>query len=112
MANTIDVTAETFGHEVLESEVPVLVDFWAEWCEPCKQLSPVMEEIADEYEGAVKVVRVDVDNESEVAQHFEIESVPTVALFVPGEQPTAVIGALPKETLESMFELERFSGGR
>ncbi len=108
MAQPVAVTSSTFEEEVLNSEVPVLVDFWASWCAPCRQVAPVMDRIAEEYEGSLKVAKVDVDAESELAGGFGISSIPTIALFEPGEQPKAVMGALPKEMIESAFELERF----
>ncbi len=109
MAEPIEVTASTFEEEVLKSEVPVLVDFWASWCAPCRQVAPVMDKIATEYEGSVKVAKIDVDAEQELAGQFGISSIPTIAFFEPGEQPKAVMGAVPKEMIESSFELDRFA---
>ena len=109
MGEPVAVTTDTFEEEVLNSEVPVLVDFWAEWCGPCRQVAPVMDQIAEEYEGAVKVAKIDVDAESALAGHFGITSIPTIAFFEPGEQPKAVVGALPKDMVESAFELDRFA---
>jgi thioredoxin 1 len=105
----VAVSAGTFEDEVLNSEVPVVVDFWAEWCAPCRQVAPVMEELARDYEGAVKVAKVDVDAESSLAGLFGISSIPTIAFFEPGEQPKAVVGAMPREMVESAFGLDRFS---
>ncbi len=109
MAQPVAVTTQSFEDEVLNSEIPVLVDFWASWCAPCRQVAPVMDQIAAEYEGSLKVAKVDVDAETELAGSFGVSSIPTIALFEPGEQPKAVVGALPKEVLESAFELGRFA---
>jgi thioredoxin len=109
MSEPTTVTADTFEVEVLKSEIPVLVDFWAAWCGPCRQVAPVMDQIAAEYEGTVKVAKVDVDAETELAGHFGVSSIPTIAFFEPGEQPKAVVGALPKEMVEDAFELDRFA---
>ena len=109
MSEPVAVTADTFEKEVLQSEVPVIVDFWAEWCAPCRQVAPVMDRIASEYDGSVKVAKVDVDAEQALAGAFGISSIPTIAFFEKGEQPKAVVGALPKEMVESAFELDRFA---
>jgi thioredoxin 1 len=109
MASPINITADNFETEVTNSAVPVLVDFWAEWCAPCRQVAPVIDEIAEDYEGSVKVGKIDVEAESALAGSFGVTSIPTIALFEPGEQPKAVMGALPKAMIESAFELERFT---
>ncbi|QYJ16303.1 Thioredoxin 1 [Rubrobacter xylanophilus DSM 9941] len=110
MASVVEVTAETFEREVLRSEVPVLVDFWAGWCAPCRMVAPVMERIAEKYGGRVKVAKVDVDAEPELAARFGVSGIPTIAFFEPGEQPKAVVGALPEGALEEAFGLRRFLG--
>jgi thioredoxin 1 len=102
---------ENFEDEVLNSEVPVLVDFWAAWCVPCRQVAPVMDEIARDYEGSVKVAKIDVDVEGDLAGRFGISSIPTIAFFEPGEQPKALVGVLPKESIVSAFGLDRFAVG-
>lgn len=111
MSKPVAVTAETFDGEVLGSEIPVVVDFWAAWCGPCRMVAPVMDELARDYEGSVKVVKVDVDAEPELAARFGVSSIPTIAFFEPGREPKAVVGALPKGALVEAFGLDRLPRG-
>ena len=98
-------TAEEFKKEVLEAEVPVLVDFWAAWCQPCVILAPVMEELAADYDGRVKIVRVNVDEARELAQNHQIMSIPTVVFFKQGEIKDRSIGAVPKQILAEKLDV-------
>ncbi|MDD3129556.1 MAG: thioredoxin [Candidatus Izemoplasmatales bacterium] len=93
------VTTDTFKKEVLESDIPVIVDFWAQWCRPCLMLAPVLEEIAKDFEGKVKVVKVNVDEEGYLANQFRVSSIPTVYLFENGQVKNQVIGLMRKEDL-------------
>jgi thioredoxin 1 len=95
----IEITDANFQKEVLESSVPVLVDFWAVWCGPCKMIAPVVEEIAGEYDGKLKVGKVDVDNNPEVPLKYNIRSIPTLMIFKGGKVVEQIIGALPKRNL-------------
>jgi thioredoxin 1 len=99
-----DVTDNNFTAEVLESELPVLVDFWAPWCGPCRRVSPIVEEIADERTDALKVVKMNIDENQETAIKFNIMSIPTLMLFKNGELKKTVIGAYPKRKLEEELE--------
>ena len=92
---TIEVTDESFASEVLQSDIPVLVDYWAPWCGPCRMAEPVLEKIADEYEGRLKVCRVNVDDNREVASQYRIMSIPTIFLFKDGELVDQVTGVTP-----------------
>ena len=103
MANP--VTEQTFDQEVLRSEQPVIVDFWAEWCGPCHAVAPVLEKIADERQGELKVVKVNIDEEQGLAQRYGIVSIPTMVLFKGGEPAAAAIGAQPKGALERSLGL-------
>jgi len=98
------LTADNFKTEVLESEIPVLVDFWASWCGPCKMLGPVISQIAEEYEGKVKVGKVNVDDEEELAMEYGIQSIPTVLLFKGGEVVEQSLGFKPKAFFEDLIK--------
>jgi thioredoxin 1 len=95
----IEVSDANFDDEVLKSDVPVLVDFWAEWCAPCRMVSPIMEELAREYGGAIKVAKLNVDANRETAAKYDIMSIPTVILFEGGEIARQVVGAMPKHSM-------------
>jgi thioredoxin 1 len=104
MNTTIELNEANFVTEVLESKQPVLVDFWAEWCGPCKMLAPVLEEIATEQAGRVKVAKVNVDTNPGLAGRFSIQSIPTLLYFAGGEVRDQTIGAVPKRTIVSKLE--------
>jgi thioredoxin 1 len=106
-----DVTDATFQQEVIEGsrETPVLVDFWAEWCGPCHAVSPVLEKIAAEREGALKLVKLNIDENQETAQTYGVMSIPTMILFKDGEPASATIGARPKGDIEKQLGLEPVS---
>ncbi|MGN0632784.1 MAG: thioredoxin [Oscillospiraceae bacterium] len=100
----INLTNENFTAEVLESDKPVLVDFWAPWCGPCRMLGPVISEIAKQYSGKVKVCKVNVDEQNELAVKYGISSIPTLKLFKNGEVTDTSIGFVPKAKIESMLK--------
>ncbi|HEX5465127.1 MAG TPA: thioredoxin [Candidatus Limnocylindrales bacterium] len=105
MAEIMHATDETFQHLVLENDKPVVVDFWATWCGPCRMVAPEMEKLAEKYEGVVQVVKVDVDANPHISQTYGIMSIPTIAYFKPGENPRGVVGFRPLEQLEQSFGL-------
>ena len=99
------VTESTFEQEVLKSETPVIVDFWAEWCGPCHAVAPVLDRIVEERSGEVKLVKVNIDEEQGLAQRFGVASIPTMILFKDGEPAAAAIGARPKGDIERTLGL-------
>ena len=100
----LNVTTENFETEVLQSEVPVLVDLWATWCAPCRQIAPMIEEIAGEYEGRAKVAKIDMDQNRELAAQLQIQAVPTLLFFKGGEVVDRVIGVKPKTELTQRLD--------
>jgi thioredoxin 1 len=95
----VELTEETFEQEVLKATMPVLVDFWAAWCGPCKMIAPIVEELATEYEGKLKIGKVDVDNHQKIAMQYGIRSIPTLLMFKGGKVVEQIVGAAPKKTL-------------
>jgi thioredoxin 1 len=109
MATIKEATDATFEQLVLQNDKPVVVDFWAIWCGPCKMVAPEMEKLAAKYDGTVDVVKVDVDANPGLSQAFQIMSIPTIAFFRPGQQPKGVVGFRPLEQLEQQFGLAEFT---
>jgi len=98
------VTEKDFQTEVLESDVPVMVDFWAEWCFPCKTISPIVDELSKEYTGKIKVVKVDVDSNNRIAADYMIMSIPSLLIFKGGKVVDTIRGAVPKKTIVEHIE--------
>lgn len=100
----ITLTVDTFENEVTKSPIPVIVDFWAPWCMPCKMVAPMLEQVAREYEGRLTVATVNVDEEGELANRFGIVSIPTLLVFKNGEMVRQRVGALPRQEIDNLFK--------
>lgn len=100
----VKITNSNFQSEVVNSDIPVLIDFWAEWCGPCRMIAPAVEEIAKEYDGKIKVGKVNVDDETQLAVRFGISSIPTLVLFRDGNPVSSLVGLRAKEDIVKMLE--------
>ena len=100
----LKITIENFENEVMKSNIPVRIDFWAPWCGPCRMMGPVIEQLADEYEGKAKVGKVNVDEEGELSQAFGVMSIPTIVLIKDGKVVKQAVGARPKAEVEAMLQ--------
>ncbi|MEJ5273115.1 MAG: thioredoxin [Spirochaetota bacterium] len=108
MGYYFEVDETNFDDEVLKSKLPVLVDFWAPWCGPCRMVAPIVEEIAKEYEGKIKVCKVNTDEAQNIAMKYQIASIPTLAIFKDGKEVKRQIGALPKPILKKFIDSNAF----
>jgi thioredoxin 1 len=104
MAEEVTVTRSNFDAEVMKSAVPVIADFWAEWCGPCKMIAPVLKDLARDYKDRIKIAKIDVDAEGELAQQYNIVSIPTILVFSKGQVVKQQIGAVPRPALEKMIK--------
>jgi thioredoxin 1 len=102
--NVITLTAENFDSEVLQANVPVLVDFWAAWCGPCRMIAPIVDQLADEHAGKIKVGKVNVDEQGQLAQKYGIMSIPTLYFFKDGKAVEQLVGVRPKAELEKIIQ--------
>ena len=100
----LKITIENFENEVMKSNIPVLIDFWAPWCGPCQMMGPIIEQLAEEYEGKAKVGKVNVDEEGELSQAFGVMSIPTIVLIKDGKVVKQAVGARPKAEVEAMLQ--------
>ena len=103
-ANIITLTQTNFSKEVLESSTPILVDFWAEWCGPCKMIAPVLDELAEEYDGKVRIGKVNIDNEQGLAAEYGVRAIPTLLLFQKGQVAEQIVGLKSKRDLKNSFD--------
>ena len=100
----LKITRENFENEVMKSNIPVLIDFWAPWCGPCRMMGPIIEQLAEEYEGKAKVGKVNVDEEGELSQAFGVMSIPTIVFVKDGKVVRQAVGATPKAEVEAMLQ--------
>jgi thioredoxin 1 len=103
MSAPVQVTDDTFPAEVLQADLPVLVDLWAEWCGPCHMIAPILEEMARDYDGKLKIAKLNVDSDPSIAVKYGVQSIPTLLLFKNGQMLTRVVGAMPKDRLLSQL---------
>ena len=104
MSKVLHVNQNSFDEEVLKSQIPVFVDFWAEWCGPCKMIAPIVEELAGEYEGKAKFVKLNVDSNPETSAKYGVRSIPTLLIFKAGAPGGQVVGAVPKQHLQARLD--------
>ena len=104
MSNVIHVSDDDFETKELQSDLPVLVDYWAEWCEPCKQIGPLLDETADEYAGKITIAKINIDSNPDTARKFGVRGIPTLMLFINGEIEATKVGALSKSQLTAFIE--------
>ena len=100
----LEVTDDSFSNEVLNSELPVLVDFWADWCGPCKMVSPIVEELSNDYDGKIKVTKLDVDSNPQTAANYGIRGIPTLLMFKDGAAVDQIVGAVPKQDIAERLD--------
>ena len=104
MSDPVVITDDNFQQEVLDSDIPVMVDFWADWCQPCKMIAPVVQQIADEYEGRIKIGKLDVDENSETSIKLGIQGIPALLIFNEVKPVDQIIGAVPKSIIQKKLD--------
>ena len=104
MSAPIEITSENFDKEVLQSEIPVLVDFWADWCQPCKMIAPSVAQVADEYDGRIKVGKLDVDQNGDLSMSYNIRGIPALLIFHNGKPVDQIVGAVPKSIIQKKLD--------
>jgi len=102
--SVIEITDDTFEREIVKSDKPVLVDFWAAWCAPCRAIAPLVQQLAESYNGKVKFAKVDIDSNQKVAMQFDVKSIPTLLLFREGKVAGQIVGAVPRAKIEDLIK--------